>query len=106
MREVVNCGVCHTKMVNNDIQHVVFKELSTEAEETKLQETTRRKHPHGVRREEILRQHPEIAKLYGLYPVSAFYIVLLVALQWLFAIFFTHYFPWFVFLLVIIGENG
>ncbi|GJQ14999.1 hypothetical protein GpartN1_g6790.t1 [Galdieria partita] len=83
----------------NDTQHFPFKELSTEAEELRVQNATRRKHPHGLRREEILRQHPEIAKLYGLYPVSAIYIVLLVFLQWLLAIFFTRYFPWYLWVL-------
>lgn len=91
----VHFGILHVGAMNGHVATEV-KELSTEAEEIKVQNATRRKHPHGLRREEILRQHPEIAKLYGLYPVSAMYIVLLVALQWLLAVYFTKYFPWYV----------
>jgi len=94
----VHFGILHVGAMNGHVATEV-KELSTEAEEIKVQNATRRKHPHGLRREEILRQHPEIAKLYGLYPVSAMYIVLLVALQWLLAVYFTKYFPWYLWML-------
>eukprot|EP00871_Galdieria_phlegrea_P001068 jgi/Galph1/1962/GphlegSOOS_G659.1 len=85
---------------NDYYERIPLKELSTEAEEVKVERATRRKHPHGKRREEILREHPEIAKLYGLHPFSGVYIISLVLLQWLLALVCTRYLPWYCWITV------
>jgi sphingolipid delta-4 desaturase len=55
--------------------------LSTENAELAASKQIRRKHPHGSRRARLLREHPEVSKLYGTNKKSALYVVLLVALQ-------------------------
>jgi len=65
---------------------VIAEEVSTEREEIDAQVVSRRKHPHAVRRAEIMAAHPEIASLVGNKPVSAIYTVILVALQYALAV--------------------
>jgi sphingolipid delta-4 desaturase len=55
--------------------------VSTENAEFSASKQIRRKHPHGSRRAQLLRDHPEVSKLYGTNRKSALYVVLLVALQ-------------------------
>ncbi|KAK4529971.1 hypothetical protein CCYA_CCYA03G0828 [Cyanidiococcus yangmingshanensis] len=72
--------------------------VSTENAEFAASKQIRRKHPHGSRRAQLLREHPEVSKLYGTNVKSAVYVVLLVALQLLVAIRFVGrgQFPWYL----------
>ena len=51
---------------------------------------------HIKRRAEILSKHPEIRNLYGAYPPSAIYIILIVTIQLIFAYFLRNQAWWIV----------
>lgn len=67
--------------------------LSTEEAEAITNAKRGSKHPHADRRAEILRSHPQVAKLFGTYAGSAVWTVVLVALNILLSIVSTKYFP-------------
>lgn len=68
-------------------------QLSTEEAESIVHKRSGSKHPHADRRSEILRAHPEVAKLFGTYRGTALWSVLLVSFQLCLAIVATAYLP-------------
>eukprot|EP00166_Cyanidium_caldarium_P005551 ctg_681.g356 len=71
----------HTSIAETQVQEWSRKGVSTERAEFASSQKLRRKHPHGTRRSELLRAHPEVSRLYGVNKRSALYTVLLVLLQ-------------------------
>ncbi|KAA8497104.1 putative sphingolipid delta(4)-desaturase/C4-monooxygenase [Porphyridium purpureum] len=80
--------------------------LSTEKEESAAAEESRRKHPHAVRRAEIMGKHPEIAQYVGTYVWSALYIVALVLAQYALAIGAATRLPWYAWMAVAYGVGA
>ncbi|PXF50139.1 Sphingolipid delta(4)-desaturase DES1-like [Gracilariopsis chorda] len=68
-------------------------ELSTEAAEAIVHNKSGSKHPHADRRAEILRTHPEVAKLFGTYRGTAAWTLLLVSFQLALSVLACQYLP-------------
>lgn len=58
---------------------------------------SRNANPHMQRNRDILKNHPEIKELFGVTPVTAFYAILLIAIQLLLAVYLRHS-PWWLLL--------
>ncbi len=72
---------------------------STEYEGLESEEEARKKHPHSIRRTEILRTHPEVVDLFEPYPGTAGWTLALVYFQLISAVLIPSFAPWWITLL-------
>lgn len=70
--------------------------LSTEEAEAVVEKRTSEKHPHSDRRSEILKAHPEVSGLFGVYRGTAVWTLTLVTMQMALSVVLTLKAPWWV----------